>query len=431
MTVEVGIINRKGAVLAADSALTVSVQDKNKISKNKIISTDKIFALSEHHTVGIMVYGNSNFTNIPWETVIKVYKSYIRDITFDTLQGYVDNFLGFLLDDKTLYDSSFENELVESVLHFWLLKFGIEYKARQLQNDYYNKTEKEIKSFSEQKFIDGFDDNFIKSFLEKHKQHLMTYMSKHEVKLDNRTQENLVKLSAYTISKSKVLLDESKPLGNEQPQSSGIVITGFGRKEIYPMICEYVIVGRINGKLIYEKKVSRQIDTASTNKEDAYGYVFPYAQTDVIKTYITGIDPKLREEIKKEISSILDNLFGKIQQVMKEHKIPYIDEFNKYGDKINKVGQILKQEIEYNFESIITEEHFFPFFTMLNYLGKVELATLAEALVNLTITRRKFSTDEETVSGATDVAIITKGEGFRWIKRKETGKPEINISDFI
>ena len=43
---------------------------------------------------------------------------------------------------------------------------------------------------------------------------------------------------------------------------------------------------------------------------------------------------------------------------------------------------------------------------------------MAESLVNLTSFKRKISTDAETVGGQIDVAVISKGDGFVWIKRK-------------
>lgn len=38
--------------------------------------------------------------------------------------------------------------------------------------------------------------------------------------------------------------------------------------------------------------------------------------------------------------------------------------------------------------------------------------------MNITSLKRKVSTDQDTVGGPTDVAIISKVDGFVWIKRK-------------
>lgn len=59
-------------------------------------------------------------------------------------------------------------------------------------------------------------------------------------------------------------------------------------------------------------------------------------------------------------------------------------------------------------------------------LPKDELAEMAESLVNLTSFKRRVSMDLETVGGAIDVAVISKGDGFVWIKRKHYFDPKLN-----
>ena len=63
-------------------------------------------------------------------------------------------------------------------------------------------------------------------------------------------------------------------------------------------------------------------------------------------------------------------------------------------------------------------------------LPKEQLAEMAESLVNLTALKRRVSSQEETVGGPTDVALITKGDGLIWVKRKHYFAPELNPSYF-
>ena len=51
---------------------------------------------------------------------------------------------------------------------------------------------------------------------------------------------------------------------------------------------------------------------------------------------------------------------------------------------------------------------------------------MAESLVHLTYLKRRFTMAEESVGGPVDVAIITKGDGFIWIKRKHYFDPKLN-----
>ena len=61
-----------------------------------------------------------------------------------------------------------------------------------------------------------------------------------------------------------------------------------------------------------------------------------------------------------------------------------------------------------------------PIFKSVDLLPLSEMAFLAENLVNITSLKRLYSLDgrQQTVGGPTDVAIISKGDGFVWVKNK-------------
>ncbi|PZU11506.1 MAG: hypothetical protein DI605_00470 [Sphingomonas sp.] len=62
----------------------------------------------------------------------------------------------------------------------------------------------------------------------------------------------------------------------------------------------------------------------------------------------------------------------------------------------------------------------------ISLMPKQELIELAEALVSITAVERKATRDAGTVGGPIDVALITRAEGFVWIKRKHHFKAELN-----
>jgi hypothetical protein len=69
-----------------------------------------------------------------------------------------------------------------------------------------------------------------------------------------------------------------------------------------------------------------------------------------------------------------------------------------------------------------------PLYDAVDFLDKPELAVLAENLVSLTALKQKISLDLETVGGPIDVAVISKHDGFIWIKRKHYFSPDLNHS---
>jgi hypothetical protein len=67
-----------------------------------------------------------------------------------------------------------------------------------------------------------------------------------------------------------------------------------------------------------------------------------------------------------------------------------------------------------------------PLLSIIGSLPMDELASLAESLVNLTSLRRRVSLDDETVGGPIDVAVISRGDGLVWIKRKHYFPADLN-----
>ena len=63
----------------------------------------------------------------------------------------------------------------------------------------------------------------------------------------------------------------------------------------------------------------------------------------------------------------------------------------------------------------------------LRFLSKNEMADLAESLIKFTSLRRRVSDDYETVKEPVDVAIISKHDGFVWVRRKLYFNSEFNM----
>ncbi len=57
MTALVGILNKKAAVIAADSAMTVTNGERMKIYNN----ATKIFNLTQHGSIGVMLFNSVDF----------------------------------------------------------------------------------------------------------------------------------------------------------------------------------------------------------------------------------------------------------------------------------------------------------------------------------------------------------------------------------
>ena len=67
-----------------------------------------------------------------------------------------------------------------------------------------------------------------------------------------------------------------------------------------------------------------------------------------------------------------------------------------------------------------------PLMNAVDSLSKEDLSEMAESLIYLTYLKRRITFAEESVGGPVDVALVSKGDGFIWIKRKHYFKPDLN-----
>lgn len=419
MTAEICVMNTMGIALAADSAVTIG-------SGRKIYnSANKLFTLSKYNPVGIMVYGNANFVRIPWESIIKVYRQNLGQKTFDKLEEYSHDFISYLKNSPfhELMCPEQEEYYVLSTIssYFEILVKDIIKSLQARVNEVPNLTDEEtlinlanakvealLKKYDETEFITNFNDEDIRYLLDKYGEHLSELIRGIFEKMIY-SEELITNLSYIGVN---YLVKEFSP------DRSGIVIAGFGEKEIYPSLFSHHIDGTINGKV---KTVLDDEERIGFNNAAS---IIPFAQSDMAQTFIRGIDPEFEqlsngyinyifEELPKKIVSQFENILP--DEMIDNIRKNLVEEFKRINDNYNEVMNNYKQE---NFTR--------PIINVVRSLPKDELAEIAEALVNLTSFRRKVSSSPETVGGPIDVAVITKGDGMVWIKRKHYFDANIN-----
>ena len=150
-----------------------------------------------------------------------------------------------------------------------------------------------------------------------------------------------------------------------------------------------------------------------------------FAQEDIMRTILEGINPSYAKEIQESAVELFIRLPHRI--------IDGIDELNddrKNHYKINAIDAIRESLIEF-FEKMDEErisKHTFQIEKAIKMMPFSELAEIAEVFIRLTQVRRRLSPDSETVGGPIDVAVISKADGFIWIKRKYYFDKELNYS---
>ena len=197
---------------------------------------------------------------------------------------------------------------------------------------------------------------------------------------------------------------------------SGIVIAGFGRNQIFPELVDFSTDGYVGRRI---KTIANPPNTVSTVHRSA---IRAFAQSEIVTRFMEGIDPGYSEFLKGAFrtSLIASNLktFERWAPKSKRTKAAQTKIAQAAVDYFNNLD---KESISYR------RLHFSqPIVQMASLLPKDELANLAESLVSLTSLHRRVSSEIETVGGAIDVAVISKSEGFVWIKRKHYFPSELN-----
>jgi hypothetical protein len=204
---------------------------------------------------------------------------------------------------------------------------------------------------------------------------------------------------------------------------TGLVFAGFGKKEIFPSLRAYEIDGIILGKL---KK--RVVSEVSTSRNQISAEIIPFAQRDIVDRYLHGIAPDFELGFEKLLATVYEktreHLFDTLPSVPRATKA-------KIRKQLEVSAETASRELRETFMPEMKKKLRQEIEDMVLFMPKQEMANLAEAMVNITSIKRKFSSEKETVGGPIDVAVISKSEGFIWVKRKHYFPRELNPRFFV
>lgn len=420
MTAVVGILNKYAVAIAADSAVTIGSNSGRRIF-NK---ANKVFTLSKQHPVGIMIYNSASFMNTPWETIIKVYRKQLGGTSFPTLKEYELNFIEFLRAKEFYTDTGMQTAFLEffalgiinSITHeITTINTGlIENPSAKTKAEFLVILEERIDNLIVQwngrtDFCPEFSDYTIEMF------------SAYSEQIFERIKQ--VKFTANGIEILDELLVKIKQLvysilrtQEEFTNFTGLIFTGFGDDEIYPQLIPINISIVVDNRLRFYVKEDRVASISNSNG----GAVCPFAQTDVIETILTGIDPSLD-----------DIYLNNFEAVFKRYNQTIIDSIGDTNPLLTEQIQNLNtssivNEFRTLNQQIKSENHITPLMNAVSNLAKEDLSEMAESLIYLTYLKRRITFAEESVGGPVDVAVISKGDGFVWMKRKHYFRPELN-----
>lgn len=408
MTAEIVVLNKDAVALAADSIVTVAGQ---KIYH----TTNKLFSLSEYHPVGVMIYGSAEIGGIPWETLIKLYRARLGKNGFPSLDKYKEDFINFLESEITQYDEQLEEEILEDYVDEYcdVLKSEldqlVEAEIEAAGSITLNKTKRYLyglitehtKNWESEPFIE-FCDVKLRDYV----------AQKHAEKIEAAV---IAALDEYNVSKarvSEIAAICANIFCKKSLNVTGLVIAGFGENQLFPSYNECKIECVIGGRI---KRTEGSFEIQNSEFNDAC--VVPFAQTGVVHTFMRGISPEMLDDINGfMLNSSAELIFetrqklvaAGVAQKIVDQCVPTVE------NHLTKLNEEFMEHVQ----SSAYDEHIHPIISAVAYLPKNELAEMAESLVSITSFKQKVSLQRESVGGLIDVAVISKSDGFVWIKRK-------------
>lgn len=411
MTSELVVMNTGAVALAADSVVTIGVE-------RTYHSANKVFLLSRH--VGVMVYGRAFFMGVPWDGPIKLFRRKLGNKPLPELDNYVADFVRFIDEAGEMQVAlplQFTREAFLDLVHghFALLTWDI--KNRLMQSESFStrtwgnvgmQTIKQMHEryaklpvascFAGMSDPDGWAESIMADYGEAWKEAWREEVETISLLFSEEPMLSYARGIAKFALYKQVFSDF---------RLSGLVFVGYGSTEAFPSCVRIVTEGLVGPKLKWWKAETQKATPAEGSR------VMAFAQADVVELFLSGIERDTRDSVLTaltgKLGSVLTALTGKFQGDLLQELTSRIA--NMAGEVIDSCGERHRSEV----------------LSIIETLPRDELAAMAEFLINLTSLKRRVSgASNESVGGPVDVAVITKADGFVWLKRKNYFKQHLN-----
>jgi len=426
MTAESAVMNKLGVALAADSAVTASSRGADKVYS----SSDKLFQLSDTAPVAIMKSGNADFLGMPWEVLINVYRQQLGEATFPRLADYASDFFRFVSKlvrtNATIFPRSVQDAWVEIFVENWLENI------RDEANERYEGDKLEAPDQSNKNMLPVIHEvaaEFLKEKRQDSKLHRFGAATAHALRAKHaKTVKKAIKdyFDGFSLSaipdKTRRLLEqlvfESIARANfDSGDATNIVFAGFGEEEYLPAYLKYAVDGWADNKLRHYRDEEGRISPEKSGDVGLFGQHNPAYSVAI------GVNPDFLLDMLMYASNGVEKFAEKMTKTF-----AHVTNHTYTAHETKKLGMIADEHREVMFKGITEylEEREERLYDAVGQLPASELAVAAEMLVNITKFSQRVSAEQETVGGPVDVALITKGGGFVWVKRKRYFPAELN-----
>lgn len=422
MTSEIALLNRSAIALAADSAMTASYWDKGKIETRYFKGTNKIFQLSTIHPVGIMIYAAAHLQGAPWDVLIKSYREQLDSKSHDDLPSYGLDFFDYIPANTHIFtaevqDNQFKSD-VDAAAARIILPIISSDDFKNAASDADKLTVSNAKLTETKAAIEN--DVFVGNATQ---QDVESALSRYSAEMEGVIRadqffssiSNTVDLSLLP----KIAITAVYKKNHTSLSNSGIVVAGFGEKDYFPRLVAYRCYGIVLGKLLWEEEQSKTVRISQSNS----AAIVPFAQDEMIRTFVYGAGVDALVELDRQLMMAIESFCDELSNNGLIHDMT--GDAQK-AERIGAIKEATKQKFSDGIMQYFIGSHSTPLRRVLGMLPFDELAELAETLISIESLKERVTRPSASVGGPIDVAVVSKNDGFIWIKRKHYFDPKLN-----
>jgi len=416
VTSEVLIFNKRGVVVAADSAMTSSANGDDKRPRYAK-TANKIFELSDSGSVAVAIYSGASVDAVPWELAIKLFRRHIGAGRLKSVNDYSDALVAFLAANPALFPSSALDHVETN--QFEAAAVAVLKWINQLKPGFLDdSTPAAERASAWQTFAPQVDASLtamgVKAPLTT--AGLQSALGAVPTKWEAVVSASLASMPSLLAALAPAQLAEiAHKYRFAFPELlmgyTGVVVVGYGDTEIFPGYRHQHIYGHVGRELFV-----REVKAANIAHHGQSSMIVPLAQKSMIDQFTDVFSFPLWTIINGCSRQSLERL---------------INEINSHGidtTSINTATLIdaVHKDFMHDWAKQNWDENYHPLMGVLTTLSIEEMAHLAETLLVLQSLKERVTSSSEEVGGPIDVAAITKSEGLVWIKRKHYFGSELN-----
>lgn len=409
MTAQVVILNKLAVAAASDSSVTLTAPDGRQ---RPFPTAEKIYPLPDPHAAAVLHSGNTQLLGVPFVVLVGEWMRTLPNARLPRLEDYGKLLMSWIGAQKALFSEEIQDAHLRWMLCYYFSGVRDDFLERRKPVGGAGELDRlgaqtvlgevlatRLDRLRSQAPIPGWEDVDGAALL-----------AARAGAVEEASQA--VFSDVETTPDDDAMLAEiaAELVRVREPWSSDaqLVLVGFGEDELFPAQLPITFQGVLDGRL---RAVADDYVTVS---EDG-PLIAPFAQTEAVDTFLQAYHDTYREVAHGCLDDALRASSDTQTAAAGAEGNSEVD-----ADLEERV-EVAHRNLEENWARVCRDEFVGPMMRTVGGLPPAEIARMAEALVGLQMLRQLTQAETETVGGPIDVALITRANGFRWLRHKTLG----------